>query len=572
MQLFSKRKPVAKSCAALSSKKKRRSEDIDAGSESSSSSSDSDDDDDDDDDDDESPPSMAPSTTSTPSSSKTTPYATRFESLNLPPPLLALLSSLKITTPSPIQSRLLGSPSHSHVLATSPTGSGKTLAFLLPILRDMSADPYGPYAVILTPTRELGVQIHQQCSLLGSPYATRQALVTGGEDMVEQSVSLSSSPHFVVGTPGRLVSILENESVRVRGVRYVVLDEVDRLLSSDPLNQLAPDVLEVWSLCRAGRRCRMLAFSATGGDEVRGLLREMVGGERIVEYHEGNDPTPQPPPPGAKAAAATAALAPPGNAAVGAEGKGRKQLAKLPAGLKQSYIFMPHALRTAYLLAALRNLLLSGGVSPSGSGGQAAEGSDSGKARSCVIFTGTCLRCAHLHLVLREVGVASVPLHSLLPQHHRSASLHQFKSRAASVLVATDVASRGLDVPSVDLVINESLPSSASAYIHRAGRTARAGRRGQCLTLVGPEDVGRVHAVEAMTGEALDKEARVLDKDVEPLLSSVAKAERLAKVRLGETGMEERERERDVRRGKERARRLKAAGGAKKKKKRGGDK
>ena len=111
----------------------------------------------------------------------------------------------------------------------------------------------------------------------------------------------------------------------------------------------------------------------------------------------------------------------------------------------------------------------------------------------------------------------------MLPQHHRLASLHQFKSQSVPVLVATDVASRGLDVPTVDLVVNETLPTNPTSYVHRAGRTARAGRRGHCLSLVGPEDVRHVHAVEGLTGAKLEADKVVLDKHVTPLLSSVAK-------------------------------------------------
>ena len=203
---------------------------------------------------------------------------------------------------------------------------------------------------------------------------------------------------------------MRNEPSGFAAVRYLVLDEVDRLVSSGHLNGMAPDVLDLWKMVRVGRRCRLMAFSATGSADVKGLLEGMVGGERLVEIKEGEDTNP-----------GTTGL----NEGVGSDEHKKKkkkkvQAARLPAGLRQTYVFMPHALRTSYLLASLRHLLADGGVSTGRNGAtrtaeQAGEPGAPGFARSCVIFTDTCLRCAEIHLILREVRRAKYGANGATP-------------------------------------------------------------------------------------------------------------------------------------------------------------
>ena len=139
----------------------------------------------------------------------------------------------------------------------------------------------------------------------------------------------------------------------------------------------------------------------------------------------------------------------------------------------------------------------------------------------------------------RELGVDCVALHSLLSQDRRNAALGKFKSQQVKILIATDIASRGLDVPEVDLVVNAELPRKAQDYIHRVGRTARAGRRGLAVSLVGEEDVSLIHAAEKLSGRDLVKCERVKDRDCLKIMSSVAKASRLTKVKLMEIGFKE---------------------------------
>ena len=278
----------------------------------------------------------------------------------------------------------------------------------------------------------------------------------------------------------------------------------------------------------------------------------------------------------------------------------------IPAGLRQEYIFMPSRVREAYLLCAIRTLMTNGGrgKKPNSNNGGTASRNNIGsgwnnntnsrnvnvaniidrgdddeddnirngdtsitgkksrypQAQSAIIFVPTCERCAHISGILTELGIHNVALHSLLSQNRRLASLGTFQSQRVRVLVATDVASRGLDIPEVDLIINAELPRRAVDYVHRVGRTARAGRRGRAVSLVGEQDVDLVHEAERITGRSLDKCIEVTDDMAVRLLGPVAKASRLTKMKLMDIGFDElvakhRERKRRDRRRREKAER-----------------
>ena len=141
--------------------------------------------------------------------------------------------------------------------------------------------------------------------------------------------------------------------------------------------------------------------------------------------------------------------------------------------------------------------------------------------------------------MLEELGIANVALHSLLSQHRRLAHLGQFQSEHVRVLVATDVAARGLDIPNTGLVINDSLPRNPVNYVHRVGRTARAGRRGRAVSLVSETDVALVHAAERASGRELVKNTQVTDDKAAKLLGPAVKAARLTKLKLNDIGFDE---------------------------------
>mmetsp|Transcript_2209 Transcript_2209/g.5896 ORF Transcript_2209/g.5896 Transcript_2209/m.5896 type:complete len:678 (+) Transcript_2209:210-2243(+) len=566
------------------------------------------------------------------------PWAT-FRDLGLAEPLVDTCRALGFQKPTPVQRQivpfLLRNPS-AHVLALASTGSGKTAAFVLPILHKLALDPYGIYAVVVSPTRELAKQIHQQVLALGSSYNVESALVVGGMDPTKQSSVLEHrKPHFVVATPGRLAELLRGPSPpRLAHVRFLVLDEADRLLAAH--SGFEKDVAELLLHCNRSRNgnwnangnananannnnannnnannfrtrtiCQTLLFSATmtrsleSVEEIAGAGKGRLPLKKFVIKADdhGNDNTnhrkrqkrDESPAESNdndnengdddddndnKDAAAECGAS--DNDEHDAEQKKRTQEAltpRIPAGLKQEYIFMPSRVRDAYLLTTIRNLLSNGGRAKDSKGRHAWRGgrkvflskggdsndddADEGKARSTIVFVATCERAALVSGILTEVGVENVALHSLLSQNRRLAALAKFKSQQVRVLVATDIASRGLDVPSVDLVLQSELPRNPVSYVHRIGRTARAGRRGRAISLVSEQDVALVHAAEELTGRPLEKCTEITDEDAIALLGPVTKAARLAKRKLMDIGFDElvkKFKERKVRDRKERQR------------------
>lgn len=530
-----------------------------------------------------------------------------FGDLGLSEPLVETCRALGFKRPTPVQRTIIPfllREASTHVLALAVTGSGKTAAFTLPILQRLSNDPYGIYAVVVSPTRELAKQIHQQILALGSSYNVTAALVVGGLDMVRQSCELDRKPHFVVATPGRLAELLRGPSPpQLKHVRYLVLDEADRLLAAN--SGFERDVAELLLHCNRDKRtkCQTLLFSATmtrslesleeiaGGGKGRLPLRKFVVraddeglGEPLSKKQklensnsdsssadedesDANDDA------NADDAAdddddETSDNDENQNDCEAADEETAEALTpRIPSGLKQEYIFMPSRVRDAYLLTTIRTLMSNGGKAKDNKGRAAWSGrrqdSDNeeeeevGKARSAIVFVSTCERAALVSGILSQVGVDNVALHSLLSQNRRLAALGKFKSQQARVLVATDVASRGLDIPSVDLVINAELPRNAVSYVHRVGRTARAGRRGRAISLVGENDVSLVHAAEEITGRPLEKCADITDEAAIRMLGPVTKAARLAKMKLMEIGFDDlvkKFKERKVRDRKERQR------------------
>lgn len=413
---------------------------------------------------------------------------TKFEDLGLAEPLLAKCKSLGFKKPTPVQRTIIPyllQEDKAHVLALAKTGSGKTGAFVLPILHRLALDPYGIYAIILTPTRELAKQIHQQVLAFGSAYNVQSALVVGGLDAVRQSTELDKRPHFCVATPGRLAELLRGPNPpRLKHLRYLVLDEADRLLASG--SGFERDVAELMIHCngkgnvQSNRQpCQTLLFSATMTRSLKSM-EQLAGGENgrmslqkflvrddgdakkkkqktIQEENESNEK---------EVSNEGDVVVDDGDVggdidsdASDSDDEAEALAPKIPEGLKQEYVFMPSRVRDAYLLTAIRKLMVFGGrvkreETPQfkkrgrGKGNFKKEDKDLfgpldddfQKARLAIVFVSTCERAAMVSCILDEVGVDNVALHSLLSQNRRLAALGKFKSEQVRVLVATDVA------------------------------------------------------------------------------------------------------------------------------------
>ena len=463
------------------------------------------------------------------------------------------------------------------MLGISPTGSGKTAAFCLPILDVLARDPWGVFAVILTPSRELASQIRDAFFAFGAPNGVRAVAVTGGEDVVTQAAALAARPHVVVATPGRLAHLLSTGALPPRllaRVATLVLDECDRLADSS----FAPDIATILAAMPPGagagtdgtntaaqKRVRQtMLFSATGAGHARDIPN--------LNFHKDAFVFEQTPVRSRTTTGAANGISDGGDdeaidviintgADDGAAGAGGATEVVMPPSLAQQYLFIPSTVKPAYLyhlllscgpidlvIAAKRN----GDGSAAGGGARRRAGASAAvddaidatpRARALIIFVSSCRAAALVGEFCIELGIPTALLHSALPQAARSRALTLFRGGTLRVLVATDVASRGLDLPAVDLVINYDIPRVPSDYVHRVGRTARAGRAGLALSLVTQYDVSLLQAVEerALGGQKLAAAAATLAPEAAVLarLSTVAAALELAKARLIESGAEE---------------------------------
>ena len=379
-----------------------------------------------------------------------------FASVNVTPWLLASLSALSILRPTSIQKACIPAILRGQdVIGGSRTGSGKTVAFAVPILQKWAEDPVGIYAVILTPTRELALQIFEQLKAIAAPQSLKPVLIVGGTEMRTQALALASRPHVVIATPGRLADHIltsgADTTIGLRRTKVVVLDEADRLLASGPGSMLGDVETCLSALPTSGERQTCL-FTATVTPEVM-ALKEM--------------PRPKDRPPIFVCEIDTEELA-------------------VPVTLQQRYLQVPLTYREVYLHILL---LTAGNLAK----------------KSVIVFCNRTATADLLERLLRQLEHKVTSLHSKLSQRDRTDNLARFRASAARILLATDVASRGLDIPAVDLVVNYDVPRDPDDYIHRVGRTARAGKSGEALTLVGQRDVAIFLAIERRIGAKMEE-------------------------------------------------------------------
>jgi len=378
-----------------------------------------------------------------------------FASINVDNWLVTSLSNMAIKHPTGIQSACIPEILKGRdCIGGSRTGSGKTVAFAVPILQKWAKDPSGIFAVVLTPTRELALQIFEQFKAISAPVGLKPILVTGGADMREQALALARRPHVVIATPGRLADHIQNsgeDTIKgLRRVRYVVLDEADRLLEPGSGSML-PDIETCLDVLPPSSQRQTLLFTATVTPEVRALKERPVPAGKPPVFVTEID---------------TENLA-------------------VPATLTQTYQLVNVVHKEKYL-----HILLS---------------TPANLTKSAVIFANRTSTANLIEYILRLLGHRVTSLHSGLQHRDRTDNLARFRAGAARILVATDVAARGLDIPSVGLVINYDIPRDADDYIHRVGRTARAGRKGVSISLVGQRDVELIKSIETRVGSLMEE-------------------------------------------------------------------
>ncbi|CAE6439349.1 hypothetical protein ACGC1H_000775 [Rhizoctonia solani] len=442
-----------------------------------------------------------------------------FASLGVKPSLVASLDAMSIRKPTPVQIGCLPSIiSGRDCIGNAKTGSGKTMAFAIPILQKLSEDPYGIYALVLTPTRELAFQISEQFVVLGGSLNLRTAVIVGGMDMMEQALELGRRPHVVVATPGRLVDHMDSngDEWSLSRLKFLVLDEADRLLT----DTFAEDLAKI--LSKTPKERQTCLFTATWTPAVENLANA----------------TPQP-------------------------GKQKPFVYRMTDSvetvgtLKQHYLLVPSHVREPYLFYALCNppeSIAHMRVAPPEPPKPSRKPKKVNKAfrppkvdeesvkqpPPTIIFVSKPRTAAYLAKLLQTLGIRATALHSRLKQRERLNSLNLFRSRVVPVLISTDVGARGLDIADVALVVNWDFPSAPEEYTHRVGRTARAGRNGMAISFVTERDEEKIHKVEARIGTSLTELSLPEDKVLEGL-NAVSTAKRIANMELHDSEFGRRE-------------------------------
>ena len=354
-----------------------------------------------------------------------------FASLALDPTLLPGLDALGYTQMTPIQAQALPAILEGRdVIAQAPTGSGKTAAFGLGLLGKIDATTGGTQALVLCPTRELADQVGKHLRKLATGIPNlKLSVLCGGIPLGPQLASLTHAPHVVVGTPGRVLELVQKDALQLRGIHTLVLDEADRMLDMGFEESIRALVK------RTPKDRQSLLFSATFPDAIRALGNAMLRDALEVSIDGG---------------------------------------AK-PASIEERF-FETDPARRAPLLASL--LLLF-------------------KPESTVVFCNMRRDTEEVVGSLAHYGFNALALHGDMEQRDRDEVLVRFANRSCNVLVASDVAARGLDIDDIGAVVNYELPTDADTYLHRIGRTGRAGRDGLALSLVAPSERNRAGLIEA---------------------------------------------------------------------------
>ncbi|KAI6105638.1 P-loop containing nucleoside triphosphate hydrolase protein [Pisolithus sp. B1] len=434
-----------------------------------------------------------------------------FSEMGISPSLEAALRRMSILTPTEIQAACILPLLSGH----AKTGSGKTIAFAIPIIQKLVADPYGIFALVLTPTRELAFQISEQFAVLGAATGIRTSVIVGGMDMMNQALELDTRPHVVVATPGRIVDHLKSSGGGwdLSRIKFLVLDEADRLLAPT----FAPELAYLFRCLPAERQTCLFTATLTPSVVALAETRPKPGKSRPF-FHR------------------------------------TESSVETVTSLKQHYLLVPHHVREVYLFHLLCNppesTIPYRRTPPEPTGMKEAKKTKKSRKDDqeeeisqpppTIIFCTKPRTVAYLVNMLKALSIRSTALHSRLTQRERLASLSLFRSAIVPVLVSTDVGARGLDIEDVAMVINWDLPREPEEYTHRVGRTARAGRGGVAVSFVTEKDEGRLSRIEDRIGTKLTAiappEDRVLEK-----LNTISTAKRLANMELHDSNFGQRE-------------------------------
>ncbi len=373
----------------------------------------------------------------------------KFDELGLSPDVLRALEDSGYRDPTPIQAQAIPAAlAGRDVLGIAQTGTGKTAAFTLPILTVLAhgrARARIPRSLILCPTRELAAQVAASFETYGKYHKLTMALLIGGVSFAEQNARLDRGVDVLIATPGRLLDHFERGRLMLTGVQVCVIDEADRMLDMG----FIPDVERIVRLLPFSRQTML--FSATMPREIAKLTEEFLQGALRVE------------------------IAPPATTV-----ESVRQCVIQLTGRKRDR----ENVRFQALLSTLHNPDL--------------------EITNAIVFCNRKITVRSLHDALRKAEISVGALHGDIDQHLRMATLDAFRKSEFRILVASDVAARGLDIPAVSHVFNFEVPQGPDDYVHRIGRTARAGRSGVAVTLCDTKERDNLAQIERRLGMILE--------------------------------------------------------------------
>jgi ATP-dependent RNA helicase RhlE len=375
-------------------------------------------------------------------------FSSTFAELGVAEPLLRALDAADYEIPTPIQAQAIPALLEGRdVMGLAQTGTGKTAAFALPILQRLAikrggAGPKGVRALILAPTRELALQIHESFATYGRFLSMKTAVVFGGVGQAKQVKALSDGVDILVATPGRLLDLFQQRKLRLDKVSILVLDEADRMLDMG----FSRDVLKIVDETPLERQS--LLFSATMPKAIKKLGEEILLDPILVEV-----------------APETVAV----------------------ERIEQHVFHVPSAVKRSLLVHLLNDPAMS----------------------RVIVFTRTKHGANRVSDHLARAGVPSQAIHGNKSQNARQKALADFKAGTTRILVATDIAARGIDVDDISHVVNFELPVDAESYVHRIGRTARAGRSGVAYSFCDAAEKGALKDIERLTRRPLQVAAPV---------------------------------------------------------------
>ena len=372
--------------------------------------------------------------------------APSFADLGLSRATLQALRDVGYEAPSPIQQQAIPALLDGRdVIGQAQTGTGKTAAFGLPILQYVDPGDSAVQALVLTPTRELCIQVTQALRTYGSHTGVDVVAVFGGAPIRAQQAQLRAGGHVVVGTVGRVLDLISRHSLILHECRFVVLDEADEMLDLGFLE----DVERILSLTPSSRQTAL--FSATMPEPIRRLADRYMYDPMVIHVE-----------------AATLTI-------------DTVEQFQLPVAARDKPDKLVEVLRAE------------------------AASADDAAAQQALVFVRTKVRCEQLFRLLRERGMNVRALHGDMSQGARDGVMLAFKAGNVPILVATDVAARGLDISTVTHVINYDVPTSPDTYVHRIGRTGRVGRWGRAITFVEDRQKRELEAIERHIGSAISR-------------------------------------------------------------------